>query len=137
LWVGCVGISDAYTSLREHFPDRSQSLSDADEGLKAVITDWRIVDDRYVEYRIDMAGSGRHWFVWRRYSDFYRTFKEQSPFAKTVPRIMLPSKAWFGNHLSVDFITERKDLLNGYLRSLLAQHGARRVDAAMAEFFGL
>lgn len=140
-WVGCQGISEAYASVREHFPEPVTTVAvhpslDTD-GILAIITSSRIVDDSYVEYRIDVSASGKEWFVWRRYSEFYRTFSEDSDFAKKICTVKLPPKRWLTSHLSSSFISERTDALNEFLRQMLREHGGRRTDHAFAEFFGM
>ena len=138
-WAGYQGIIEAYSSVRENFSDDSQSAASRTQADKilAALTDARVVDDRYVEYRIDVSAMGKTWFVWRRYSDFYRVFKQESQFARNFSKCFLPSKSWFGSPLSATFIEERKVQLNEYIQTLLSEHGTRRMDSAMAEFFGM
>lgn len=141
-WVGCQGLIEAYKSMNENFPAgdaRRRNLSvDMDDGkIRAVITDSRVVNDEYVEYRIDVTASGKAWAVWRRYSDFYRTFVLESEFTTSLSKNLLPQKRWFGSHLSSAFIEERKQDLNLYLQNVLEEHGARRVDKAIAAFFDM
>jgi len=141
-WVGCHGISEAYASVRENFPDsatKSPTVNGKkiEQGILATISTYRIVDDSYVEYKIDVCVSGKEWSVWRRYSDFHRTFCQESVFATTIATVQLPPKRWFGSHLSSAFVAERMEALNEYLKRLLEEHGERRVDHAFAEFFGM
>lgn len=134
-WVGYQGLYDAYSSTIEKF-SVNKNDEGKDDAMLAVITDSRVVDELFVEYRIDVSADKRMWFVWRRYSDFYRVFKQESASAKARSRD-LPSKRWFESHLSATFIEERKVQLNEYIQVILAEHGARRLDSAMADFFGM
>jgi len=142
-WFGCQGVREAHRSLAQHFPEvklkkvRAGEYGEDPDVITALITSHRIVENKFVEYKIELSLSGKNWSVWRRYSDFYRAFKRESEFAKSLDGVDLPPKVLTTSQLSPALIESRTVALNHYIRELLKAHAGRRADQAFVSFFGL
>ncbi|XP_046389824.1 sorting nexin-16 [Ischnura elegans] len=70
--------------------------------------------------RIENMSTGDMWFVYRRYTDFFRLYSKLRGLYPGV-KLPLPRKRWFGDNFDPTFLDERVVGLQNFIDSLLSQ----------------
>ncbi|XP_071445950.1 sorting nexin-16-like isoform X2 [Hetaerina americana] len=85
--------------------------------------------------RIENLGTGDMWFVYRRYTDFFRLYSKLRGLYPAV-KLSLPRKRWFGDNFDPTFLDERVVGLQNFIDSLLSQEELLKAECAR-DFFCL
>lgn len=99
-----------------------QSICTGDDPKDISIPGYRISPGHVVFYEVVTSNKHLRWNAWIRYDHFWRLHIRLKRHAKNL-RVELPSfpkkqPKWIWNHLSSDFIEERRVSLEGYLQML-------------------
>ncbi|KAG8224683.1 hypothetical protein J437_LFUL003798 [Ladona fulva] len=107
--------------------------------LSIPIVGYEVMEERarftVFKLRIENLNTGEMWFVYRRYTDFFRLFsKLRSLFP--MMKLNLPRKRWFGDNFDPVFLEDRVVGLQNFINSILSEEDLLK-ETCTREFFCL